>query len=203
MNIEEYNEKYIQFIYSFRDLDVNSDEIKTYEFIEKIFNELIEKYSSKFELFNLFFHFDNFRDCSSRAKNVKNTLNVIRVSCGYPRLMYKKLYQDNYLEENKIIKKKYQSLLECKYFNFNNFFLECSVRFTFFHELRHLIQFENKENLFSEDVQPEFSQERHLYEIDADLFAIRYILDFVYDIFEKIEIKTKENFFKIILFSFR
>lgn len=180
-------------IYNFKTECFDENLVQVYEKIEKIFKDLLNKYAEIYGIENSVFYFDNLRYCSSSATNIGNSLNVIKLSCAYPILMYEKLFVKNELESNQIISKLYFELLNDN-FDLKGFFLESSVRFTFFHELRHLIQFENKNNIFSEKPEMEFSLDRHIYEFDADLFAMRYILDYVFDVYEKLETKTEKNF---------
>ena len=191
MNKETYIEE--NNIYDFRELFQDAKIINIFSKTENLFKSLFDDYASKYNIQNYYFHFDNNRYCSSSATNVDDSLNIIKVSCAYPLVMHNKLYESN-LSQNEVIQNLYNSLILDEGFDFNDFFLECSIRFTFFHEFRHILQFENKSNLFSENISNGFSQERHLYEIDADLFAIRYVLDFVYDTFQKLNKKDKKNF---------
>lgn len=191
MNKETYIEE--NNIYDFREFFHLEKIINIFSKTENLFKSLYDDYASKYNIKNYYFHFDNNRYCSSSATNIDDSLNIIKVSCAYPLLMHNKLYESN-LSQNKVIQNLYNSLILDKGFNFNDFFLECSIRFTFFHEFRHILQFENKSNLLSENVSNGFSQERHLYEIDADLFAIRYVLDFVYDTFQELNKKDEKNF---------
>lgn len=180
-------------IYNFKTDCFDNDLILVYEKIENIFKDLLNKYSKLYNIENSVFYYDNLRYCSSSATNIGNSLNIIKLSCAYPILMNNKLFVKNDLEINPTLNELYSELLNDN-FDFKDFFLQSSVRFTFFHELRHLIQFENKSNIFSEKLDEGFSLERHIFEFDADLFAMRYILDYVFDAFEKLENKTEKNF---------
>jgi hypothetical protein len=180
-------------VYDFKTECFDENLLKVYQKIDKTFKDLLNKYAKTYGIKNCIFYFDNLRYCSSSATNIGNRLNIIKLSCAYPNLMYNKLFLKNELENNQTISTLYFELLNDN-FDLKDFFLECSLRFTFFHELRHLIQFENKSNIFSEKPELEFSLERHIYELDADLFAIRYILDYVFDAYEKLDSKTEKNF---------
>lgn len=170
--------------------------IEVYKKIEEIFNSLLNKYSNLYDVENCSFYYDNKRYCYSAAINLNDKENIIKLSCAYPHLMFQKLYLKNNLEKKGIIKDLYKELLVDN-FDFKEFFLQCSVRFTFFHEFRHLMQFENKSNIYSQIRDFEFSFEKHIFEVDADLFSIRYILDYVFDAFENLTNKTEDNFNKL------
>ena len=192
MNQDTYIKENQNDIYDFREFFQDEKIINIFIKTENLFKSLFDEYALKYGVKNYYFHFDNSRYCSSSATNIEDSLNIIKVSCAYPLLMYDKLYKSN-LSDNEIIKNLYNSLILDEGFNFNDFFLECSIRFTFFHEFRHILQFENESNLLSEDISNGFSQEKHLFEIDADLFAIRYILDFVYDEFQKLNNRDEKK----------
>jgi hypothetical protein len=88
---------------------------------------------------------------------------------------------------------KYKSLIEQKDFNANQYLTTCSMTFTFHHEFRHLIQSDGKEFEFSENTLNKFDFDRHLHEFDADRIGSRMVMDYVFDVYEKLEYKTKQN----------
>jgi hypothetical protein len=67
------------------------------------------------------------------------------------------------------------------------------MTFTFHHEFRHLIQSDGKEFEFSENTLKNFDFNKHLHEFDADRIGSRMVMDYVFDVYEQLENKTKQN----------
>lgn len=167
--------------------------VKTYSFYENKFNSLYEEYSEIWGLENCFFYIKNSNSCNASAIKI-NGYNLINITNGYPVLMERKFREELFRNQilvaiinEKNISDAYCQLHENQSFNIKEFMLECSIRFTFHHEFRHILQFNNsnartnfnfQENL---NTNTAFKMKKHAWEYDADRIATAKVLGFAND----------------------
>lgn len=170
---------------------LTDDEIRLYESFYSFFYKLLDKYSDKHQLRPIHFYIDNYRFCSASA-TFSNGNYFMKISCAYPKMISDKFNRLSIFEKP-ILSSKYKSLIDQNNFNANEFLTTCSMTFTFHHEFRHLIQSDGKEFEFLENTLNKFDFDRHLHEFDADRIGSRMVMDYVFDVYEKLEDKTKQN----------
>lgn len=168
-----------------------TENIKIYEDFYKFFYKLLEKYSIKHQLKPIYFYIDSRTLCSASAAFSRETY-FMKISCAYPIMILDKFNRFS-IYDNKILSSKYNSLLNINEFNANSFLIESSMTFTFHHEFRHLIQCDGKEFEFTENTINGFDFNRHLYEFDADRIGSRMVMDYVFDIYERLQEKTMQS----------
>lgn len=178
---------------------LTNDEILLYDSFYSFFYKLLDKYSEKHQLRPIHFYIDNYRYCSASAAFSKGNY-FMKISCAYPKMISDKFNRLSIFDKP-ILSSKYKSLIGQNNFNANEYLTTCSMTFTFHHEFRHLIQSDGKEYEFSENTLNKFDFDRHLYEFDADRIGSRMVMDYVFDVYEKLENKTIQNLEDLFLLA--
>lgn len=196
-------------IFDYSDLPVEQANI--YSEYEVKFKELFEQHSVAWRLENCFFFIKNSNTCNASAIKI-NGFNLINITNGYPILIDKKfkksLFENSIiisLINNQEISEAYCDLHENENFNFRDFILDCSIRFTFHHEFRHILQFnfsKSDRNFdFSENLDSEskFSMIKHSWEYDADRLATYRVFRFAQEKYNSLGYRNN-NYLKCILY---
>lgn len=187
------------------------DRIEIFEYFQKKFEILINSNSKIYNMNPIIFFINDRLSCNAFAQRIDNR-NVISINQGYPIIMNSKftnkLFDDiifaAFLNE-KDVSDAFTDLYESNDFQFSEYMLDCSIQFTFYHEFRHIRQFDEmhgKSDLFlseSFSVQ-EFDFRKHIWEYDADKSAAHQVVLYVLSIHRKLGYKSKA-ILKCLLFS--
>jgi hypothetical protein len=165
--------------------------VNTYSSFESKFKELFKAYSAVHNLQNCFFYIHNSDSCNAAAIAHKG-FNIIRINNGYPILIKDKFRLELFekiigvaLVNEELIANAYLDLYQNQDFKFDIFMLNCSIAFTFHHEFRHLLQFNNSHSAkkfnYSENLDKDkFEIMKHAWEFDADRIASFEIIKYVF-----------------------
>jgi len=189
------------FDYSF----LSDDLVGVYSLYEEKFNSLFEQYSDAWGLENCYFYIKNSNFCNASATK-SDEFNLINITNGYPILMDKKFHGDFFKNllfvafiNSKDISDAYVDVFEKLDDEMKDFIHDCSIKFTFHHEFRHILQFNyspsNKNFDFSENFSSDsvFRMTKHAWEYDADRNAIYKVLRFAYEKYTEIGLNTQEQ----------
>lgn len=188
-------------IFEYQDLD--PEKVEIYAYFQKRFKSLFKSYAKVHNLGNYFFYLKNNISCNAFASRIKGR-NIIGITNGYPILMTNKFDEKFFskvftvaLINGKYTSDAYCELYEEPGFKFNLFMLECSIRFTFGHEFRHILQFKHsktKNNFsYSENLDTgSFDITRHVWEFDADRIASFEVLKYIFREFVNLKNKNIE-----------
>lgn len=183
-----------------------SDElVNVYSTYEAKFKTLFEQYSDAWDLDNCYFYIRNSVSCNASAIKT-GEFNLINITNGYPILMDKK-FQDEFfknllfvaLHNDKEISDAYCDLYENLGSELTDFILDCSIRFTFHHEFRHILQFNfsksNKDFNFNENFssKSKFRMKKHSWEYDADRAGAYRVLRFSQERCTSLGLNSKEH----------
>lgn len=171
----------------------NPDNYNLYEEFYQYFKNEVEINSAKYKISPIFFYIDNKRNCGASA-SFYNGNYFIKISSGYVKYMDLMLRKNIDIFQNEHLSNIYHSIKLEKNLNIQEFILESSLKFTFHHEFRHLHQCNGETFKFTENQsENKFSFERHLFEYDADLIGAWFVMDFAFETYEKLNVKSKEN----------
>ncbi|MCK4261018.1 MAG: hypothetical protein KAX49_18730 [Halanaerobiales bacterium] len=184
---------------------------KIYAYFENSFQKLFDDYASVFNINDCCFYIKNDVRCNAFASKKKG-YNIIGITNGYPILLknkFRKEYFENILLaaliNEKPLSEAYCDLYEDSDFDFSEFLLKCSIKFTFNHEFQHILQFNsirknNNNYLLHENLEmSEFNMKKHIWEYDADRIACYEVLKYVFGVYRKLKDKNDEKL-KCLLF---
>lgn len=201
--------KVIEDVFNYQDIDPEISEV--YEYFENSFQNLFDNYASVFNINDYCFYIKSNNKCNAFASKRKG-YNIIGITNGYPILLkrkFNKKYFENVflvgLINEKTLCEAYCDLENDSDFDFSNFMLDCSIKFTFNHEFQHILQLNcdtnNGENhLLHENLDmTEFNFKKHAWEFDADRRASFEVLKYVFRVYSKLKVKNDEKL-KCLLF---
>lgn len=199
-------------VFIYEDLDLDERTKNIYEYFE---NEFIELYRISAEVFSIeeyiFYIKDSFQ-CNAFAIHRKG-YNIIGITNSYPVLLSDKFDSKyfnniifNFLINNENIGLAYIDLCNDEKFDFGKFMLDCSIKYTFGHEFRHIKQFNTskirKESYYLQEnvVQSDFNIRKHAWEFDADRAGCYTVLKYVFSANKNLEERTNDKF-KCLLYA--
>lgn len=192
-------------VFNYNDYDLEEEQLSIYKYFE---NEFINLYKDYAELFGIkeytFYLMDN-NSCNAYAMSKKG-YNVIGITNSYPILISQKFHEKYFenIDSMNLFKDK-EAVDACKKliydesFDFSKFFKDCSIKFTFGHEFRHIRQFNNcnlmnGENMLQENlVKSEFEQWKHVWEFDSDRQGCYDVTKFVFRTHVGLKKRTDAN----------
>lgn len=185
--------------------------VNVYSTYETKFKALFEQYSDAWGLDNCYFYIRNSVSCNASAIKV-GEFNLINITTGYPILIDRKFQSEFFknllfvaLHNGKEISDAYCDLYEKFGSKLTEFILECSIKFTFHHEFRHILQFNfsnlNKDFNFNEYFSSEskLRMKKHSWEYDADRAGTYRVLRFAQERCTSLGLNSKEHL-KCILY---
>ena len=182
---------------------VDSEMRDTYEYFDSKFKSLLESYAPLFGIENYSFYIKDDDNFNAFAKKTDSE-NIIGITNGYA-IILKDKFNPKYFENiifigilNKPeISDAMIELYEDKTFDFTEFLLECSIKFTFHHEFQHLLQRNSikKTEFYFEEIPnaKKFSMRSHALEFDADRMAAFEVLKFAFAYSRKLENKSNNQ----------
>ncbi|MBW4541599.1 MAG: hypothetical protein KME43_21000 [Myxacorys chilensis ATA2-1-KO14] len=192
----------IKNVFDYQGLD--TELINIYQHFEKKFQELCQSYADAFHLDNCVFYISNNNSCNAFAAKIENH-NIIAITNGYPVLIKDK-FDDKFFSNSlfiafineKSISEAYCDLHEDQYFKFSEFVLNCSVKYTFSHEFRHILQFNSfdifKDFLYAENLDKNsFDMKKHAWEFDADRMASFEVIKYTFRIYRNLKNRDNEK----------
>lgn len=202
-------DKVIEDVFDYQDFDPEISKI--YSHFENSFQKLFDDYANLFNINNYCFYIKNDIRCNAFASNKKG-YNIIGITNGYPILLKNKFSKEYFeyillagLLNEEPLSEAYYELYEDSNFDFNEFILECSIKFTFNHEFQHILQFNsvsknNDSYLLHENLDiTGFDMKKHVWEYDADRNASYEVLKYVFGVYRKLKYKNNEKL-KCLLF---
>jgi len=187
------------------------DRIEIFNYFQRKFETLINFNSEIYNMNPIIFYINDKLTCNAFAQRIDNR-NIIGINQGYPIMMSSKftnkLFDDIIFTaflNDKDVSDAFADLYESNDFQFSEYMLDCSIEFTFYHEFRHIRQFDamhGKSNfLLSENFSvQEFDFRKHIWEYDADKSAAHQVVLFVLSVHRKLGYKSK-GILKCLLFS--
>lgn len=197
------NKGIIKDVFDYRGLDNSLEE--RYKSFEDKFQKSLNFGAENFNIKNVVFYIKNGFSCNASASRIGKH-NIITITNGYPILILEKFDKEYFIKvvlvallNEKIISNAYVDLLQDSNFEFSQFMLECSLKYTFNHEFRHLLQFNsNPEGVdfsFNENLsKDEFSIKKHAWEFDADRIASYEVLKYVFRIAVNLKVRKSDKF---------
>lgn len=196
--------KIINNIFDYKNYAIDENLIKTYKYFEDSFNALLESYSDVFSIKDCSFHMSNSSTCNAYASRIKG-YSLIEITNAYPVILSKKFDKIHLektflvaLSHDKTMSDAFATLLDNKDFDISKFFIDCSIKFTFSHEFRHILQFKHdqKNNSYSLNencTSGEFDIRKHIWEYDADRYACYEVLKHAFSVNRSLSIKSEEQ----------
>lgn len=176
-----------------------------YASYENKFQSLFERYSEAWKLDNCYFYIKRSDTCNASATKF-NGFNLINITNGYPILMNRKFQSDFFknllfvaLINDRSISDAYVDVFEEFDSGLVEFINDCSVKFTFHHEFRHILQFNfspsNRNFDFSENLTSDskFKMSKHAWEYDADRIAVYRVLRFAYQKYVDLGLSSQDQ----------
>lgn len=195
----------IKNVFNYQEYDLDEETLKIYSYFENEFVSLYESYSDLYNIKDCCFFIKNNNTCNAFASKRKG-YNIIGITSGYPILLSKKMDKKHFnsivlagIYNDEPMQEAYIDLYQDENFDFEKFFIDCSIKFTFRHEFQHIIQFNSSKFgqnivLFQENlVKDDFDIKRHVWEYDADRIASFDILKYVFRVHSKFEVKSDEK----------
>ena len=183
-------------IFDYQYLD--SPLLDVYSYFHTKFTTLFDEYSTLYGIDNNYFYIQNNILCNAFAKK-SSTRNIIAITNGYPIQINNKLsksYFENIVAlafiNEKDVAEAFCDLVENN-FQFNKFFLDCSIQFTFSHEFQHVLQMNYGEHGFYFQENYEFNKfdlRKHVWEFDADRMGSYEVLKLVFSYYKKLDFKS-------------
>lgn len=189
--------------------DYEGEDFERYQYFENEFEKLLCFNAKFYRIEPAIFYIKNDTACNAFAQK-RNDYNVIGITQGYPILIgdkFKESLFDNVLFaaflNNESVSDGFASLYENEDFSFGKFMLDCSIRFTFHHEFRHLCQFNalktQTEHYLTENcTERPFDLEKHILEYDADKSAANEVVRYAASIRRKFSFRTDGEFLALI-----
>ncbi|MFZ4929206.1 hypothetical protein [Chryseobacterium sp. Mn2064] len=190
---------------------LDPDIVENYKYFEYRFNELFTEKANQFKLKDCHFVIKNNSYCNAFAKTVKG-YNIIGITTGYVVQMRNIFNQKNIMHilsigliSDQQLLDAYGNLYNLENFELNKFMLNCSIQFTFSHELRHILQFNSSkisvDNYRNENLdQSTFEIKKHVWEFDADRTASFEVMKYIFEMKRKHKIND-DNIFKCMLYT--
>lgn len=173
--------------------DFWSDDLE--DIVSKYYNfcrESLDKYSERIGIKPNVFVYNNIRQ--SNAKACRNEKGVFAITANIGLIV---ICKERFLDNEKLnayVEEKYKHVADNLDMKVSELAFQVATRFTFYHELAHLLQHtkNNKEFELYEKVcnQSKYSLERHILEINADAFAS---VNIVVEIIEYLEEIIQKN----------
>lgn len=195
--------KVIEDVFDYRDIDPEIAEI--YAYFENSFQDLFESYANIFNINDYCFYIKSDNKCNAFASKRKG-YNIIGITNGYPILLKRKFDKEYFkniilagILNKTSLYEAYCDLEEDADFDFSKFILDCSIKFTFNHEFRHILQFDcdthnGDKCLLQENLEiAGVDLKKHAWELDADKIASFEVLKYVFSIYSKLEDKNDEK----------
>lgn len=192
---------------------ISEDLARIYLSYETRFQNLFRRYAEINGLNNICFFIIDSNSCNASATN-REGFNIISITNGFPILIENSFKEEFFtrlvlvgLINNQSTSEAYADLYQNPHLSIKTFMLECSVRFTFFHEFRHILQFNSlkspsKGGSYSEHLdKSKFSLTRHAREFDADRIASFEVLKYVFSIHRNLSARSDEKFICLLLFG--
>lgn len=189
--------------------DYEGEEFNTYKYFEQEFERLLEINSEIYKMDSVLFYIKNSVKCNAFARKI-GCHNVIGITQGYPILIGDK-FKENLFKNvifaaffnNKEVSDGFAALYENKDFSFGKYMLDCSIQFTFYHEFRHLRQFnafDSQQDIYLNEnlsTRP-FDLNKHILEYDADKSAANDIVRYASSIRRQLGLRADGEFLALI-----
>jgi len=193
-------------------LNINEYEGKNFEvykYFESEFEKLISTNAELYGIEPVIFYIDNSTICNAFATK-RNGYNIMGITKGYPILFGDKFKEDFFdslifaaFLNNGNVSDGFASLYKNENFSFSKFMLDCSIHFTFYHEFRHLLQFnvikDKTDNHLAENCfERPFDLKKHILEYDADKSAANKVVLYAASVLRKFGFRTDGEFLALI-----
>lgn len=179
-----------------------SETSKIYNYFHQEFKSLLNLSVEVHQMKPVVFYIKSSLSCNAFAQRIAGQ-NIMGITQGYPILMSAK-FNDLFFEKiifaafynDKDVSDGFAELYGSNDFKFSQYMLDCSIRFTFYHEFRHLRQFDvrhSHEDLFLSEnyLARDFDLDKHILEYDADKSAGHQVVLFAVSIHRKLGLKSK------------
>jgi hypothetical protein len=189
--------------------EVDEGLIETYRYFQEQFESLFSRHAQARKIENYIIK-TGYR-CNAFASKIKDHY-VIGITEAYP-IILKDMLDACFFETiafigliNDIhVSDSFAELSNDSNFRYEKFMLDCSIRFTFGHEFRHIRQFNACQELSNQYLNENmgndgFSMKKHAWEFDADRAATFEVLKFSTEEYRKLE-NRNEGKLKCLIFS--
>lgn len=180
----------------------DSELSRIYNYFQQEFKSLLNWSVEFHQMKPVVFYIKNSLSCNAFAQRIVGQ-NIMGITQGYPILMNTK-FSDQFFRKilfaafynDKDVSDGFAELYGSDDFKFSQYLLDCSIRFTFYHEFRHLRQFDvrhSQEDIFlSENFSTrDFDLDKHILEYDADKSAAHQVVLFAVSVYRKLGLKSK------------
>lgn len=189
--------------------DYEGEDFERYQYFENEFEKLLNLNAKFYGIGPSVFYIKNDTICNAFAQKY-NGYNILGITQGYPILLgdkFKESLFDNVVFaaflNNESVSNGFASLYENESFSFGKFMLDCSINFTFYHEFRHLRQFnalksQAEHSLAENCTERPFDLEKHILEYDADKSAANEVVRYAASIRRSLGFRTDGEFLALI-----
>jgi hypothetical protein len=189
--------------------DYDGEQFETLKYFEQEFEQLLSFNTKVYDIGPVLFYIKNSVVCNAFAGKVSG-YNVMGITQGYPILIGDKFKEDLFESvifaaffNNGEVSDGFASLYENKEFSFGKYMLDCSIRFTFYHEFRHLRQFNaistEEGSYLNENLSKRpFDLEKHILEYDADKSAANGVVQYASSVRRQLGLRSSGEFLALI-----
>ena len=189
--------------------DYDGEQFDTLKYFEQEFEQLLSFNTKVYDIGPVLFYIKNSVRCNAFARKVSG-YSVMGITQGYPILLGDKFKEDFFESvifaaffNNGEVSDGFASLYESKEFSLGKYMLDCSIRFTFYHEFRHLRQFNalstEKGCYLNENLSKRpFDLEKHILEYDADKSAANGVVQYASSVRIQLGLSSSGEFLALI-----